>query len=65
MSNCDAAVRIVRIDRKFKVLLREDYGSVRLSVNGVFNECERRYMITERLIARGALKKRKGCRLYR
>ena len=36
MSNCDAAVRIVRIDRKSQVLLRADYGSVRLSVNGVF-----------------------------
>jgi len=36
MTNCDAAVRIVRIDRKSKVLLREDCGSVRSSVNSVF-----------------------------
>ena len=56
MSNCDAAVRIVRIDRKFKVLLREGLRVGAVECQQRVHECERRYMITEEMAVY-----RKGC----
>ena len=68
MSNCDAAVRIVRIDRKFKVLLREGLRVGAVECQQRVHECERRYMITEEMAVyrKGYVQKGEGgCRLYR